>query len=77
VDAAYVDGLMGVEAVAVDGKVDLGGFRVLVESLREHGTEEQARFTVILFLVVLYYTSGRGPDLFEACHSILKAVALV
>ena len=28
---------------------------------------------VLLFLVVLYYTSG-GPDLFETCHSILKAV---
>ena len=42
VDPAYVDGLMGVEAVAVDGKVDLEGFRVLVESLR-HGQEEQVR----------------------------------
>ena len=32
---------------------------------------------LLLFLVVLYYTSGWGPDLFETCHSILKAVALV
>ena len=29
---------------------------------------------LLLFLVVLYYTSGWGPDLFETCHSILKAV---
>ena len=25
-------------------------------------------FTLLLFLVVLYYTSGWGPDLFETCH---------
>jgi hypothetical protein len=25
----------------------------------------------LLFLVVLYYTSGREPDLFETCRSIL------
>ena len=29
---------------------------------------------VLLFLVVLYYTLGRGPDLFETCQSILKAI---
>ena len=32
--------------------------------------------TFMLYSIILYYTSGRRPDLFETHQSILKAVAL-
>ena len=38
---------------------------------------EAADTGVLLCFIVLYYTSGRRPDLFETHQSILKAVALV